>query len=369
MNARSTLETARYVPAEKIPVGVLGATGSVGQRFVSLLAGHPWFELVAVAASARSAGKPYREAVKWALADPLPAAAANLTVLPTEPGLPCRLLFSALDAEVAGEVEERLARAGHFVVSNAKNHRMDPDVPLVVPEVNPEHLALVQHQRFGEGAIVTNPNCCTIPLTIVLKPLADAFGLDEVAIVTMQAVSGAGLPGVPSMLILDNVIPFISGEEEKVESETRKILGRLEGTGVTMAPIVVSAQCNRVAVLDGHTECISLRFSERVRPEDVRAVLASFRGEPQRLGLPSAPARPVELVDENDRPQARLDRDRGRGMAVAVGRVRPCPLFGIKLVALSHNTVRGAAGGALLVAELAVAQGVIPATEPALAAS
>lgn len=349
---------------EKVPVGVLGATGSVGQRFVSLLADHPWFELVAVTGSERSAGRRYGDAVRWMLADPPPPAAAELAVLAPGQALPCRLLFSALTADVAGPAEAELARAGHLVVSNAGSHRMDSDVPLVVPEVNPDHLELARRQGFGGGAILTNPNCSTIGLVLALKPLADAFGVAEVSVVTMQALSGAGLPGVPSMAILDNLIPFIGGEEEKVESESRKILGRLGPGGVAPAEIVISAQCNRVAVLDGHTECVSLRLAKEATAEEIAAALAGFTAEPQHLGLPSAPLPPIHVTARPDGPQPRLDRDRGRGMAVTVGRLRPCPLFGWKMVVLSHNTLRGAAGGALLLAELAVAKGLLPGAAP-----
>lgn len=347
----------------KIPVGVLGATGSVGQRFVSLLADHPWFEIVALTASERSAGKPYGEAVQWFQEQPLPPGVAAMTVLPTAPPLPCKLLFSALDAAAADTAEGELAGAGHFVVSNAKSHRMDPDVPLVVPEVNPDHLDLVGSQDRGEGAIVTNPNCSTIGLVLALKPLADAFGISTVHVVTMQALSGAGIPGVPSLAAIDNLVPYIPGEEEKVEAETRKILGRLNGA-IDPASIEISAQCNRVAVIDGHTECVSVRFERPAALEDVREALESFTALPQELGLPSAPTPPILVTDLPDRPQPRLDRGRGRGMAVTVGRLRPCPVFDVKFVVLSHNTLRGAAGGSILVAELAVARGLVPGVRP-----
>jgi aspartate-semialdehyde dehydrogenase len=347
----------------KIPVGVLGATGSVGQRFVSLLATHPWFEIAALTASERSAGQPYGEAAQWFQEQPLPEAVAAMEVLPTAAPLPCRLLFSALDAAAADVAEDELARAGHFVVSNAKSHRMDPDVPLVVPEVNPDHLDLVSSQNRGGGAIVTNPNCSTIGLVLALKPLADAFGISAVHVVTMQALSGAGIPGVPSLAAVDNLIPYIPGEEEKVEAETRKILGRLNGA-IDSASIEISAQCNRVAVIDGHTECVSVRFERPAALADVRAALASFTALPQELGLPMAPVPPIVVTDRPDRPQPRLDRGVGRGMAVTVGRLRPCPVFDVKFVALSHNTLRGAAGGSILVAELAVARGLVPGVRP-----
>ena len=344
----------------KIPVAVLGATGSVGQRFVSLLTDHPWFEIAALTASERSAGKPYGEAVRWMQEAPLPPEVAEMEVLPTVPPLPCRLVFSALDANAADTAEGELATSGCFVVSNARSHRMDPDVPLMVPEVNPDHLDMLQIQDRGEGAILTNPNCSTIGLVLALKPLADAFGLDKVHVVTLQALSGAGVPGVPSLSALDNVVPFISGEEDKMESETCKILGHWNGREVEPAEVRVSAHCNRVAVIDGHTECVSLSLRRKAELDEVREALAGFRGLPQELGLPSAPSRPVEVTDQVDRPQPRLDRGRGDGMAVTVGRLRPCNLFDFKFVALSHNTLRGAAGGSILVAELAIARGVLP---------
>lgn len=347
-------------PVAKIPVAVLGATGTVGQRFVSLLVDHPWFELVALTGSERSAGRRYGEAVHWIQGSRLPPAVAEMVIDFDRPSRPVALAFSALTSDVAGPLETSLAEEGLFVVSNASSHRMDPDVPLVVPEVNPDHLALVRHQRFpGGGALATNPNCSTIGLVLALKPLHDAFGLEAVSVVTMQAVSGAGLPGVPSLAIVDNVIPWIGGEEEKLESETLKILGRLDEATVSPATIAVSAQCNRVPVLDGHLECVSFRLATEATAEEIAAVLTAFSGEPQALALPSAPSPPILVADRLDRPQPRLDRDAGRGMAVTVGRLRPCPLLGWKMVLLSHNTVRGAAGGALLVGELAMAQGLI----------
>lgn len=350
------------LPAGRIPVGVLGATGSVGQRFIALLARHPWFRIECLAASERSAGKPYGEAATWLQEEPLPPEIAALPVLATESHLPSQLLFSALDASVAGETEARLAGKGHFVVSNAKNHRMDDDVPLLVPEVNPDHLALLERQQYRAvgGGILTNPNCSTIGLAIALKPLHDAFGLVDVNVVTLQALSGAGIPGVPSMAAVDNVIPYIGGEEEKMETEPLKILGTLQGGRVEPASFRISAACNRVAVIDGHTECVSVRLGRRADAAEVAASLASFSGEPQRLHLPSAPEKPIEITELQDRPQPRLDRGRGAGMAVTIGRLRPCKIFDWKFVLLSHNTLRGAAGGSILVAELALAEGWVP---------
>lgn len=353
----------------RIPVGVLGATGSVGQRFVALLESHPWFTAVALAASDRSTGKLYGEATRWVQSVPLSARAAALTLLPSAPPLPCRLIFSALDASVAGPIEEEFARAGCLVISNTKSHRYDPDVPLVVPEINAAHLDLAATQRFGGGVILTNPNCSTIGLVMALAPLADRFGLSRASVVTMQAVSGAGLPGVPSMEILDNVIPFIADEEEKIERETRKILGRLESGRIVDASVILSAQCNRVPVIDGHTLCVSVALDRKTDATAIRGAWESFTAEPQRLRLPSAPPRPIVWHERPDAPQPRLHRDLGAGMAASVGRLRPCPILDWKFVVLSHNTVRGAAGGALLLAELAVARGMLPGVTPPAPAS
>lgn len=357
-------------PASRLPVAVLGATGSVGQRLITLLADHPWFELAVLTASPRSAGQRYAEAVTWLQTHPLPPSVAGMTLRDTEPGAAagCPLVLSALDTAVAAEVEPAFAAAGCLVVSNASAYRMDPRVPLVVPEVNPEHLDLVTalRQESGPrgGAILTNPNCSTIGLVLALKPLADAFGLEQVHVVTLQAVSGAGLPGVPSVQILDNLIPFIAGEEEKLEQETRKILGQLEGTHIAGHPVVVSAQCTRVPVIDGHTECVSVRLSQEASEADLRYAWEGFSALPQQLRLPTAPRRPVRYLDAPDAPQPRLHRDLDGGMAATIGRLRRCPLLGFKFVALSHNTLRGAAGGALLLAELAAARGLVPGHTP-----
>jgi aspartate-semialdehyde dehydrogenase len=347
----------------KIKVGILGATGAVGQRFAQLLADHPWFEIGVLTASDRSAGKRYREACKWVLRGGMPPALADMTLVPTEPSaLPgdVRLLFSALPGGSALEIEAALAAAGYGVCSNASAHRMDADVPLLIPDVNPEHTALITHQRYRRnwpGFIVTNPNCTTTHLVCALKPLQDAFGLEAVNVVSMQAISGAGYPGVSAMDILDNVIPYIGGEEEKVEEEPRKLLGRLEDERIAPADFVVSAQCNRVAVRNGHTEAVSVRLGRRADIEEVRAALTGYRSEPQRLALPSAPDPAIILHTADDRPQPRLDRMEGKGMATHVGRLRPDPLFDYKFIVMGHNTIRGAAGGALLNAELLCAQG------------
>jgi len=346
---------------QRIPVGVLGATGSVGQRFIQLLDQHPWFRVAAVTASERSEGKPYGEAARWVQDTALSPEIAALRVLPTEPGPNVPLVFSALDSSVAGPVETAFAESGVMVVSNARNHRMDPDVPLLVPEVNPDHLGLLVHQSFpGGGGIITNPNCSTIGLVMPLRAIHDAFGVERVHVVTLQALSGAGIPGVPSMEILDNVVPFISGEEDKLETEPRKILGALDGARIRDAEVTLSAQCTRVPVLDGHLEMVSVGLAKSASPAEVAEVLAAFRGVPQELGLPSAPRQAIHVLPGADHPQPRLHRDLEGGMAVSVGRIRPCLLLDIRMAVLSHNTIRGAAGGALLCAELAVAQGQIP---------
>ncbi|MEW5872834.1 MAG: aspartate-semialdehyde dehydrogenase [Chloroflexota bacterium] len=348
----------------KIPVGILGATGMVGQRFVQLLEGHPWFEVSQVLASERSAGQPYGAACHWLLPTPMPAAAQGLPVKAISPDtaakLDCRLLFSALPGKEARPVEENYAQAGYAVCSNASAHRMDADAPLLIPEVNAAHTRLIDVQRRGRGwpgFIVTNANCSTTALAIVLRPLQDAFGLRRLSVVTMQAISGAGYPGVASLDILGNVIPYIDGEEEKVESEPLKLLGKFDQAAIQPADFRISAQCNRVPVLNGHTECLSLEFEQPADPSTVIEALETFSAGEPVAGLPSTPARPVIVRREPDSPQPARDVETQRGMAVLVGRVRPCPLFDIKLVLLGHNTVRGAAGGAIHNAELLLAQG------------
>jgi len=346
---------------KRIEVGVLGATGMVGQQFIHQLAGHPWFELKWMAASERSEGKRYADAAPWRLESPIPEGLAERIVEPAKPGVGPRIVFSALDASVAGELEQAFADAGHFVLSNARNHRMDPVVPLLVPEVNAEHLALLKVQarkRGGKGAIVTNPNCSTVVLSMALAPLR-AFGLRSCLVSTMQAISGAGWPGVPSLDILGNVIPFISGEEEKMESETRKILGALSGDAVEPHPVKVSAHTNRVPVVDGHTMTVSVALDAKPEFDALRGAISGFCGSPQRLGLPSAPERPLLYLEQPNRPQPRFDAGRGRGMTVSVGRLRPCGVLDWKLVALGHNTVRGAAGASVLNAELMQAEGLL----------
>ncbi len=345
-------------------VAVLGATGAVGQAFIRLLADHPWFELAELAASERSAGKRYSDAAHW-LGGEIPATVRELTVVPCDPAaVKAGIVFSALDSSVAGDVEQEFARDGRLVVSNAKNHRMAPDVPLIIAEVNPEHLALLETQRVRrgwEGGIVTNGNCSTIAFVSAIAPLHRAFGLRRAIVTTLQAVSGAGYPGVPSLDALGNVIPFIRDEEEKIEEETRKFLGVLDGDAVAPAAVMIGAQCTRVPVENGHTICATLDFENQPSPEDARRVLCEWRGADVARGLPTSPERPVVLRDEPDRPQPRRDVDTGGGMSTVVGRVRQDPVFGgIRLVAMAHNVMRGAAGAAVQNAELLVAGGLLP---------
>jgi aspartate-semialdehyde dehydrogenase len=343
---------------EKIPVAVLGAMGTIGQRFVSLLADHPWFELAAVTATERHQGRTYAEAVTWLLPEEIPSAVTNLDVgrsddLPPE----VRLVFSALPAAAAAEAELELAAAGYVVCSNASANRMQPDVPLLIPEINAGHLDLIARQRQlrrWPGLIVASPNCSTTGIVFPLKALQKAFGLLQVQVVTLQAISGAGSPGVPGLQIHDNVIPYIPGEEEKIEQETRKLLGELGAAGVEPAGFEISAQANRVPVMDGHLASLSVKLAREARPEQVEEVLREFQGCAQ---LPSAPPRPLILRSESDRPQPRLDRDALNGMAVSVGRVRPISTDDYRMITLVHNTIRGGAGGAVLNAELLVAQG------------
>jgi aspartate-semialdehyde dehydrogenase len=352
---------------KRIPVAVLGATGMVGQRFIELLQGHPWFELVALAASEQHGGRTYAEVAKWRLSgSEMPASAAALPVVACKPEALARdvkIAFSALPAEVAGDIEAAFAHAGIAVFSNAKHYRMENDVPLLIPEVNADHaVAIVQQrkQRGWTGCIVTNANCSATPLVIALKPLQEAFGVRKVMVTTLQAISGAGYPGLPSYDILDNAIPYIGGEEEKVESETRKMLGTWEeGQGFTDAPMVVSASCNRVATREGHLECASVELGSDVNAEEIIAAWQSFTAEPQLLKLPSAPERAIIYRNEPNRPQTLLDRDAGHGMAVSIGRLRRCPILSYKFVLLGHNTIRGAAGGSILNAELCVSKGIV----------
>ena len=347
--------------AKRIDVGVLGATGMVGQQFIRQLTGHPWFRPVWLAASERSERKSYAEAATWRLASPMPEELRDVKVDSCTPGRGPHLMFSALDATAAKDIEPAFAQAGHLVISNARSYRMDPVVPLLIPEINPDHLSLLpaqRRERGWSGAIVTNPNCSTVVLSLALAPLRQ-FGLKSVMVTTLQAVSGAGYPGVASLDIIGNVVPAISGEEEKMESETQKILGSVNATGVTPHPVVVSAQTTRVPVIDGHTESVSIAFDGKPSVDDVIAALRTFRGKPQELNLPTAPPNPVVWMQQSDRPQPRLDVERDGGMTVSVGRVRPCRVLDIKFVALGHNTIRGAAGAAVLNAELMRAEGLL----------
>ncbi len=343
----------------KYSIGILGATGAVGQRFIQLLENHPWFEVTWLAASDRSSGKPYAEACKWRLGTPLPERIARMTVSPAEPEGAPKIIFAALDAAIAREMEPKFADAGCAVVSNSSAYRMAANVPLVIPEINADHLHLIEEQpsrRDSGGYMVTNPNCSTIGLVMALKPIEERFGIEQIFAATMQAVSGAGYLGVPSMDILGNVIPYIASEEEKMEAETLKLLGRLEGHTVTPLSAKVTAHCNRVAVEDGHTESVSIKLKRPARREEILAAWAEFRPLAGQ-DLPTAPDQPIEWTPQPDRPQPRLDRNRGNGMAVTVGRLRPCGVLDWKFTVLSHNTIRGAAGAAILNAELLASLG------------
>ncbi|RPI84560.1 MAG: aspartate-semialdehyde dehydrogenase [Chloroflexi bacterium] len=345
----------------RIPTGILGATGLVGQRFIQLLDNHPWFEVVALTGSYRSVGKPYGEACRWVLDTPMPDWARNQIIQPSDPGTvtPARLVLSALPSQQARDLEPLFAQANLTVCSNASAFRQEADVPLLLPEVNPEHTALIGYQqklRGWDGCIVTNPNCTSTGLTVALKALHDSIGVVRVFAVSLQALSGAGYPGVPSADIIDNVIPFIEGEEEKVELEPRKMLGKLHGSEVSPAPITISAHTNRVPVIDGHVVCASVELSHLVTKQEAAEIFREYQTPEISRCLPSALPLPIIVMDESDRPQPRRDRMLGRGMATVVGRLRPDPLFHLKFTVLSHNTIRGAAGGSIYNAELLVQQ-------------
>src|SRR3989440_10890846 len=346
---------------QKFRVGILGATGVVGQRFIQLLEDHPQFQITALAASDRSQGKPFGQACTWRLPGDMPDRVKQIAVERPGPPLDCDFVFSSLPGEIAKESEEEFARAGYPVISNSSSHRMSADVPLLIPEVNPDHLALIDVQRkirgFDRGFIVTNPNCSAIVIVMALAPLQAKFGVTSCIVTTMQALSGAGYPGVASLDATDNVIPFIGGEEEKIEAETLKLLGSLQNGAIAAPDMTVSAQCNRVNVSDGHMASIRVKLKTAVSIDDICESLASFTSEPQRLKLHSAPEKPIIVRNENDRPQPRLDRDSGNGMSVTVGRVMPDNVLDYRFVALGHNTIRGAAGAAILNAELLIAQG------------
>ncbi len=345
----------------KIKIGILGATGMVGQMLVSLLEGHPWFEVTSLAASDKSAGRKYEEVMenRWSLAGGVPEYARDIKLEECKPGLDCSLVLSGLDPSAALKIEEDFARAGYGVSSNAKSHRMDADVPLLMPEINPGHIGLIDIQRKKrgwKGFIVTDPNCTTMGMSLALKPLDDSFGVEKVMVTTLQALSGAGYPGVPSIDIVDNVIPYINDEEDKVEEEPLKILGELKGSSIKKAKMVISASCNRVAVKYGHTECISVKLAKKT---DVDGLVDAFeRFKPLKgLGLPSAPARPIVVLRQENRPQPKLDANLEKGMASIIGRIRRCSILDYKFVLLSHNMVRGAAGAAILNAELLKVKG------------
>lgn len=346
--------------SRKFRVGILGATGMVGQRFIELLVDHPQFEVTAVAASDRSQGKTFGEACTWRLSGEMPAGVRVLAVQPPAPPLDCDLVFSSLPGDIARETEASFAAAGYPVISNSSAFRMDEDVPLLIPEVNHEHIGLLERQKSNYpdgGFIVTNPNCSTIMLALALAPLHAAFGVEACVATTLQALSGAGYPGVASLDILDNVLPFIGGEEEKIETETVKILGRFSESRIEPSSMAVSAQCHRVNVVDGHMAAMRVKFARKPTLDNLREALTSFRSLPQELGLHSAPAMPIVVRDEENRPQPRLDRDAGKGMTITVGRIKPDAVLDYRFVVLSHNTIRGAAGAAILNAELLVALG------------
>jgi aspartate-semialdehyde dehydrogenase len=344
---------------KKYRVGILGATGTVGQRFVQLLQGHPQFEITALAASDRSAGKPYAEACAWKLSGSIPENVREIAVKPIEPPLDCDIVFSSLPSSVARETEEAFARAGYPVISNSSSYRMDEDVPLLIPEINHDHLGLIETQQknrgYGKGFIVTNPNCAVVSFTPPLAALHEKFGVESVMVTTMQAISGAGYPGVASLDITDNVVPYIAGEEPKVETEAQKILGKFADGAITKADFIVSAQCFRVNVIDGHTASVRVNLRETATLEDVVAAIKAYPS----LKLHSSPQTFIDVTDEPTRPQPRLDRETGNGMTITVGRVFPDNIFDYKFVALSHNTVRGAAGAAVLNAELLIEKGII----------
>lgn len=338
----------------KIPVGILGATGMVGQKFIELLCHHPWFTIVALMASEKSEGKLYEEAMSWMMPSPLDPEIAKTKIMRCVPNQACRIVFSGLDSKVAGPIEDNFARNGHTVISNSSSHRMDFEVPLVIPEVNSDHLELVRKQRFFPGMIVTNPNCSVIGYATALKPLVERFGMDHSHIVTLQSVSGAGYPGVPSFDIIDNIIPFIRGEEEKIEEEPLKILGKKSGDRISPYDMKISAHCNRVPVMEGHLACVSIKLRKKATFEEIVESWNGFYGEPQILGLPSAPKNPIIYHNDERHPQPKLHRHLGSGMVVSCGRLRECNLMDWKFVLLSHNTIRGAAGCAILNAELLV---------------
>lgn len=344
----------------RVPVGILGATGTVGQKLISLLERHRWFQITALAASEKSQGKTYAEATSWRILNPLPKEVAKLPVQAAKPDLACRIVFSCLDGQVAGPIEKEFAEAGYAVISCARSHRMDPDVPLLIPEVNVQHLELIKEQKYpNKGLLVAKPNCAVIGLAIALRPLQLEFGIEAIHVVTMQSVSGAGYPGVPSMALLDNIIPYIAGEEERMYEEPQKVFGTINMGKITPYPLKISATCTRVPVTEGHLEMVSVKLKEKATLEQVKRALQEFSSPLEGLHLPSSPLKVIHYFEEDDFPQPKLHRDLEQGMSVSVGRLRPDPLFDYKFVCLSHNTVRGAAGGAILIAELLVKNGYV----------
>lgn len=345
---------------KKIPVSILGATGAVGQRFIELLAIHPFFEIAGLSASERSIGKTYEQACNWVLSGSMPDAVRQMPILPANTDLPGRLVFSALPASIAKDIEPLLAAAGYAVCSNASALRLTPGVPLLIPEINADHLAMIPYQKTGlgwKGLAVTSPNCTTNGIAMTLKPLHDAFGVEAVFASSMQAISGAGYPGLPSLDILDNVIPFIQGEEEKIQSETTLLLGKMVDGQRVSADIRISAHANRVSVVDGHTVALSIQFRDKPSVMDAIRVMEDFRGPEVMQEMPSAPSKPLIVRYENNRPQPRRDRESGAGMSVSVGRIRPCNILDLRMVSVVHNTIRGAAGGSILNAELLAMKG------------
>lgn len=346
----------------KIPVSILGATGAVGQRFVEMMVNHPYFEVVSLTGSERSVGKPYGQVCRWVLSGSMPEQVRDLIVQPTSTNLPGKVAFSALPAPIASKWEPQLAAAGYAVCSNASALRQTPGVPLLIPEINYDHLDMIplQHSELGwKGLAVTSPNCTTNGIAMTLKPLDDAFGVDAVFVSTMQAISGAGYPGLASLDIQDNVVPFINGEEEKIQTETNLLLGKMQDGRRVNAQIQISAHANRVSVLDGHTIALSIKFHNKPSVEDAIQVLENFHGPAEVRQMPTAPEHPILVRRESDRPQPRRDRDAGNGMSISVGRIRPCNLFDLRMVSVVHNTVRGAAGGSVLNAELLYAKGLL----------
>ena len=354
------LDTQELHQRRRVPVGVLGATGNVGQKLLMLIDKHRWFQVTAVAASDKSQGKKYKDAVQWRMPVKMSDTVANLEVMAPEPNLPCKIIFSCLDGSVAGEIEQKFAQNGYTVISCARAHRMDPTVPLFIPEVNVQHLDLLKEQKFpNKGILIAKPNCAVIGLMMALRPLQLEFGIEAINVVTMQSISGAGYPGVPSLAITDNIIPYIANEEDRLEEEPAKILGTINNGKIEPYPMKISATCTRVPVTEGHLEVVSVKLKEKATLEQVKRAFKEYTSPIDDLRLPSSPAKAIHYFDEDDLPQPKLQRDLENGMAVSVGRLRPDAILDYKFVCLSHNTVRGAAGGAILIAELLVKNGYV----------